>query len=310
LLTLYLGEMTAAQYVNLYHTISVPVYRVKNDVVKVEGVVSTPVDEYLNRRYTNRAGYSHDQRWALRAGIWSFIETHAGLMDTPVFFFGKGIRIQNQTSPLEYVDKDMFNAAFVGKADPKMLQAVIHAMSYWRGWREQEQAAGLPSLASLVDMFLGSDCNGFVGNYMKTKYKNYEFRCGPSSPEEDFFYNRQTIRDNPIDLRADDVILLNRTPKASKGEVAVDWDKKTKKDMEDELSKKRPLVGHIMVISSVDLVSGNEAIAWVSESATSAVVNGGPRTLPWTLRRIGTYQWRMVGRDREVHSIIKVKRTG
>jgi hypothetical protein len=302
--------MTAAQYVNQYHTISVPVYRVKSDVVTLNGVVSTPVDEYLNKRYTNRAGYSHDQRWKFRAGVWDFLDTHAGLENTPVYYLGAGVTIQNSHSPLAYVDKGMFNSAFVGKADPPMLQSVIHALSYWRAWREQEQAAGLPSLISLVDMFLGSDCNGFVGNYMQTKYKSNDFRCGPSTPEEDFFYNRKEIRDDPMDLRADDVILLNRTPNKDNGEVAVDWDKKSKKEMEAELSLKRPLVGHIMVISSVGGVSGNQAEVMVSESATSAVVNGGPRTLPWTLRRTGTYRWKMVGRDREVHSIIKVKRTG
>lgn len=302
--------MTSAQYVNLYHSISVPAYQVKNDVVTVKGIVGTPVDEYLNRKHANRAGYSHDQRWKFRKGVVDFLEVHAGLEHTPVYFIGKGFTIQNPVCPLAYVDKDMFNAAFVGKADPSMLHSVIHAISYWRAWREQEQAAGLPSLVSLVDMFLGSDCNGFVGNYMKTKYKNNEFRCGPSSPEEDFFYNRDDIRDDVTELRPDDVILLNRTPSAKKGEVAVDWSKKSKKDMEKELSLKRSLIGHIMVISSVGAASGTQAEVMVSESATSTVVNGGPRTLPWTLRRTGTYQWKMVGRDREVHSIIKVKRTG
>jgi len=180
----------------------------------------------------------------------------------------------------------MFKSAFVGKADPKMPQAVIHGMSYWRAWREQEQAEGLPSLVSLVDKFLGSDCNGLVGNYMKTKYKSYDFRCGPSSPEEDFFYNRQEIRDNAMEIRADDVILLNRKP--GKDQAAVEWDNKSKKEMEDELSQKRSLVGHIMVISSIVGLSATEAQAMVSESATSDVVNGGPRTLPWTLRRTGT----------------------
>lgn len=96
--------MTAAQFVNQYHTISVPVYRVKNNVVSEDGVETTPVDEYLNRRYTNRAGYPHAERKKLRAGIWKFLAPHASLQGTPVNYIGKGIRIQNSMSSLDYLD--------------------------------------------------------------------------------------------------------------------------------------------------------------------------------------------------------------
>lgn len=302
--------MTASQFVSKYHDIKVPQYKVKNGKVSAVGMISTPVDEYLNRLHANRAGYSHDQRWKLRKGIWDFIQKHLKMSDTPVYTVGKGVLIENDISSCLYVDNAMMKQAFLGKAPPSMLQPVIHAMSYWRGWREQEAGMGVPPLADLVDMFLGSDCNGFVGNYMKEKYKGNEFRLGDSSPEEDFFYNREEIRDSGLELRADDVVLLNRTADSKKDEVAVDWSKKSKKDMETELSQRRFLIGHIMVISSVSGATKDQAEVFISESATKHAVNGGPRTRPWTFRRKGTYRWEMVGRDREVHSIVKVKRTG
>lgn len=301
--------MTAAQYVEKYHSISVPEYKMQNGQMVASSFATTPVDEYLNKLHSNRAGYSHEDRWKFRGGISKFLAKHAVMDETPVYKMGKGYKILNSISPCAYVDDDMLKEAFVGKAPPETLLPVIQAISYWRGWRALEEGVPVPSLAALVDMFLGSDCNGFVGNYMKSKYKAEEFRLGPSSPEEDFFYNRHSIRDSGSDLRADDVVLLNRVPKASKGEVAVDWDK-AKKDMEKELSDRRFLIGHIMVISSVGGVSANHADVMISESATSTEPNGGPRTRPFTLQRTGIYKWKILGRDREVHSIIKVKRTG
>ncbi len=302
--------MTADQFVRQYHAIQVPQYKVQNGKVSAVGMLKTPVDEYLNKRHTNRAGYSHDQRWKFRKGIWDFIEKHAKMSDTPVYPSGTGVIIENSISSCPYVDNAMMKKAFYGKAAPGVLQQVIHAMSYWRAWREQEPGMPVPSLADLVDMFLGSDCNGFVGNYMSEKYKAYDFKLGDSSPEEDFFYNRQEIRDSGVDLRADDIVLLNRTADPKKGEVAVDWSKKSKKDMEKELSTRRFNIGHIMVISSVGGATQDQAEVLISESATRHEVNGGPRTRPFTLKRIGLYRWKIVGRDREVHSIIKVKRTG
>jgi hypothetical protein len=301
--------MTAAQYVTKYHSISVGEYKMQKGEMRASNFINTPVDEYLNKLHTNRAGYTHEQRWKFRGGISKFLAKHAEMPDTPVYAIGSGYWIGNSLAPCPYVDDEMLKSAFVGKAPPETLQAVIQAISYWRGWRELEEGTPSPSLPSLVDMFLGSDCNGFVGNYMKTKYKDQDFRLGSSSPEEDYFYNRQTIRDSGADIRADDIVLLNRTPKPSKGEVPVDWDK-SKKDLEKELSDRRFLIGHIMVISSVGVGSANGVDVMISESATSGETNGGPRTRAYTLQRLGTYRWKIVGRDREVHSIIKVKRTG
>lgn len=301
--------MTADQFVQKYHAISVPEFKVQNGKVSTSQFVNTPVDEYLNKRLKNRAGYSHDERWKFRAGISAFLAKHADMADTPVYRLAKGYMILSSIFPCAYVDDDMLKEAFVGKANPETLQEVIKAISYWRGWRAAEDSASVPSLPALVDMFLGSDCNGFVGNYMKAKYKAEEFRLGSSSPEEDYFYNRQSIRDSGLDLRADDIVLLNRVPKAEKNEVAVDWDN-PKKAMEEELSKRRFLIGHIMVISSVGGATATQAEVMISESATSHEVNGGPRTRPYTLQRKGIYRWKIVGRDREVHSIVKVKRTG
>jgi hypothetical protein len=301
--------MTAAQYVSQYHSISVPEYRMQNGEMRASHFASTPVDEYLNLKHTNRAGYTHKQRMKFRNGVYEFLEAHAPRTDTPVYRLGAGYKILNSIAPCAYVDFAMFESAFVGKAPPETLYPVIQALSYWRGWRVLEEGTPPPSLARLVDMFLGSDCNGFVGNYMKEKYKANEFRLGPSTPEEDYFYNRDEIRDSGTEIRADDVVLLNRTPDPDKGEVKVNWDL-PKKSLEDELTKRRFLIGHIMVISSVGATSDKSASVMISESATSAIENGGPRTTAQTLQRIGTYRWKILGKDREVHSVIKVKRTG
>jgi hypothetical protein len=301
--------MTAAQYVSQYHSISVPEYRMQNGEMRASQFTNAPVDEYLNLKHTNRAGYTHNQRMKFREGICVFMAEHAIRPDTPVYKIGKGYKILNSVLPCAYVDDDMFMTAFVGKAPPETLYSVIQALSYWRGWRVLEEGTPPPSLARLVDMFLGSDCNGFVGNYMKEKYKANAFRLGPSNPEEDYFYNRDEIRDHGTEIRADDVVLLNRTPDPKKGEVKVNWDL-PRNSLEDELSLRRFLIGHIMVISSVGNVSDKTASVMISESATGAVENGGPRTTAQTLQRIGTYRWKILGKDREVHSVVKVKRTG
>jgi len=299
--------MTAAQYVTKYHSISVAEYKFENDRIFAGALITTPVDEYLNMRLRNRAGYEHADRWKFRGGILKFLAKHAEMPDTPVYKLGKGYKILNSIVPLAYVDDDMMDQAFFGKGSPGTLQAVIQAISYWRGWRVLE--GGTPALPALVEMFLGTDCNGFVGNYMKEKYKDQAFRLGPSTPEDDYFYNRQSIRDAAEDIQADDIVLLNRKPDLKKGEAAVDWTK-SKKDLVEELSMRRSMIGHIMVISSVLTAGGKNATVMMSESASSDVPDGGPRTRPCILERTGTYRWRMVDRPREVHSIIKVKRTG
>lgn len=299
--------MTADQYVTKYHSLAVPEYKVSNNQASAWTVKSTPVDEYLNARLSNRAGYTPEQRKKFRKGVWELLQEHADLPDTPVYRIGSGFTIANAMWPCAYVDADMWASSFTGKGSPETVMAAIQVLSYWRGWRVLE--GDVPSLTRLVDMFLGTDCNGFVGNYMSTKYKKNGFKLGPSSPEEDYFYNRHTIRDAASEVRADDIVLMNRTAKASKGERAMDWDKGSRSDMEKELSEQRFLIGHIMVISSVTPAGGNDVQVMISESATSSVENGGPQTRAFTLRRLGTYRWKIVGRDSEVHSVIKVKRT-
>jgi hypothetical protein len=299
--------MTANDYVKKYHGISVPEYKMQNGQMYASNFVNTPVDEYLNMRLTNRAGFPHSERRKVRLAVKDILVAHADQADKPVTKLGKGYGIGNSIHPCAYVDNDMLKDASVGKASPETVYACIQALSYWRGWRMTVDGAPPPSLPDMVDMFHGMDCNGFVGNYMKSKYGQVGFKLGPSTPEEDYYYNRKVIRDDPSEIRADDIILELRTPKEDSEKI--DW-KLSKKELEKELSSKRSRVGHIMVISSVHGYTNDMVDVMISESRTSSVPNGGPQTRPFQIRRTGAYRWDVLNRDREIHSILKVKGTG
>lgn len=308
--------MTADGYVQKYLTISVPEYEMQNGQMYASSFVNTPVDEYLNFKYENRYGLPHSERKKVRDAIHKLLKEHAPMDGKPVYALGKGYKIENSLKPCPYVDFDMLESAAVGKASPETINACIQAMSYWRGWRMTVEGTPPPSLPAMVDMFLGTDCNGFVGNYLKAKYANNGFKLGPSTPEQDFFYNRKAIRDNPAEVRADDVIVFIKAPKAKEGETkedalaraTPDWGL-GKKALEDEMHSKRTFIGHIVVVSSVVAVGSDRLDVMISESSTSSVPNGGPQTRRFTLRRMGTYRWELMNRSAKVHSVIQVKNT-
>jgi hypothetical protein len=311
--------MTADGYVQKYHSISVPEYKLQNGQMYASALVNTPVDEYLNFKYENRFGLPHSERKKLRTAIHDILKEHAPMDGKPVYALGKGFKIENSIAPCAYVDFDMLESAFAGKASPETIFACIQAMSYWRGWRMTVEGTPPPSLASLVDMFLGMDCNGFVGNYLKAKYASNGFKLTPSTPEQDYFYNRKTIRDSPAEIKADDVILFVKIAKKGKNETEEDYQKrvveatpdwsKSKKALEDDLYNKRGHIGHIIVVSSVSAVGSDRVDVMLSESATSAVPNGGPQTRAFTLVRQGTYRWDISTRKGTVHSILQAKHT-
>ena len=294
--------MTAEDYVQKYHDIIVPDY-ITNGSGTLLGIniVRTPVDEYCNRRYANRYRKSHSERWALRSTLVKFCDEQVGLPDTPLVRFGPGYTLANSIPPLGYCDKKMIDASFYGKASPEELYSTIHLLSYWRGWRKyMDGVADVATVNLIVDKYLGMDCNGFVGNYLKAKYA--AFHLGPNTPEQDYFYNRAAVRDRVDDIQPDDVVLLIHKDKAG----AINW---SAPDMVKELHHRRSLVGHITVISRVLSRAGNQAQVVLSESRTSHQENGGPQSNTWTLKRTGKYRFDIVGRSQVVHSVMRTKHT-
>ena len=298
--------MTAEEFVQKYHDMTVPDF-VPNTggtsgcPVVGSRIIRAPVDEYCNTRFSNYYGKSHSKRWELRKTLIHFCEAQVADPDTPLYQIGAGYTLANSFPPLAYCDKTMIDDSFYGKGSPEMLWSTIHLLSYWRGWqRYVDGVATIAPVDDIVDKYLGMDCNGFVGNYLKAKYS--DFRLGSRTPEEDYFYNRASVRNDVEEVQPDDVVLMLH----EEGSEKIDW---KAADLIKELSAQRFLVGHIAVISRVLSASGNTAQIVLCESRTRRKQNGGPQSNTWTLKRLGKYHFAIVGRSQPIHSVLRVKHT-
>jgi hypothetical protein len=212
----------AAHYVKKYHGIEVPEYVVdKGEIKKTATMINTPVREYLNQRYQNRAKISPKVRLRLKDillyGLDGVFKGHlevAGIKKSPTLTISKDGKL------LLTVRKGHVATCFYGKGTPKMLAKTIELLQLWivvcTEILEKDtikvKAGGEPhtieieDLQTMVDSFLGVDCNGFTGHYLKAKFP--ALKVSPGTHEYVYASKEAFNRKKVTDIKVDDTAVL------------------------------------------------------------------------------------------------------
>jgi hypothetical protein len=140
-----------------------------------DSVTEARIDQYLNRQSSSRADAAWKAYERLVQGLAKKTGTRA---------WASQYEIDGWVFPIARLRK-----AFVGKGSPGAIQDVFLAASYCG----QVTAATVQDYA---DKYLGTDCNGFVGNY---------FGIDPNTEIAGYDGRR---RSDPKDIRSRDVVLF------------------------------------------------------------------------------------------------------
>lgn len=267
--------MTAADYVKEYHNITVPKFTQQDSQWPLfgGGFLATPVTEYSNTRHAMYSGKTFKERWDFYEELIRFFKARAKEKDSGISW-GSGPNIICSWLPMHGFRRKDMQDSIEGKASPAILTQMIQLISYWVSHQSLIKGETMSTVPQYVNDYIGVDCNGFAGNYLKSKYPNV--KCKHSTPEEQYLvwgkYGGE-IRKSPADLAADDVIVFD---------------------------------GHIAVISKVVLATAKEALVEISESRTRRMKKGGPQTNSWWIRqKSGVFE--LVDRDLEVKGICRIK---
>ena len=246
--------MTAADFVKQYHDIVVPKFAPFDGPWRMFGgaFVAAPVTEYCNRLHSMYTGKSFKQRWDFYEELVRFLRDKMAKDPDSGIQWGTGPSLVNSWAPISSFSKGDMQASFEGKAPPAKLAQTIQLISYWASHRGLMDGGFTTTVPELVNDYLGMDCNGFVGNYLKQKFANV--KCKASTPEEQYLVWGKyggVIRKGTAGLAIDDVVVFD---------------------------------GHIAVISKVILATEKEALVEISESRTRKMTKGGPQTNSWLIR--------------------------
>ncbi|MDX2266993.1 MAG: hypothetical protein NW208_02740 [Bryobacter sp.] len=245
-----INAMYADEFVKHYHQIVVPEFYPGHPVHPLFGASAhpAPVREYSNVQYKSRHGISYDERVKLKnLLLYTFLPKMAKDPDTGIVKIGSGYRLLTSWAPIDEMPAKVFQRVIGGKGSPKEMAQFIQFLNYWRCHEEYIKGKKMDKLELIVEQYLGTDCNGFVGNYIKYKYPMVD--VDPNNPEE-VFHNKAkkkggVIRKSIEEVAADDIVIFP---------------------------------GHIGVISKVLVQLGSSAMVVFCESKTRHMVFGGPQS--------------------------------
>ena len=262
-------------YVKQYHDLWTPVFMPWFTPAGFYGVgaVQTPVKEYCNGRYTNKAGKSPSERRTFKDDLLRFFAARAKEADSGVTYSkGEGYSLSNSVTvkPIYDFPKSGFISGVNGKLGPSQLADMIQLIAYWHRYQTVVEKKNVASIPTIVSSYLGADCNGFVGNYLQSKYKGCSL--GPSHTESTYHLRSKSHRRNkPSEIRMDDVIV-------------------------------RGDFGHVAIVQEVIDFGDDWAVAEICESRSKNY--GGPQ---WSIEEINLKkdkkgkvipgEWRMRGED-------------
>jgi hypothetical protein len=277
--TIAWGELftgRADAYVRRYHDITVPEYRVvSGKIERTAGTVNTPVREYLNNLHSNRANIA--PRW--RRGLKDFLLNNPDILFKGQFdVVSKGDTLAVARDGVKFfsVSKAVVSTCFFGKATPEMLAGTIELLAVWVlycreirgldkkkirvGWHEDKARKSelheydIGDLQTMVDSFLGVDCNGFTGRYLKAKFPWLAIE--PGTTEETYVKDETKVRKKLEDIRVDDTAVFN----------------------------KNNSYHHVAMVSLVLSRTADEARLMLSESRSQHLEHGGPQTNVWVVK--------------------------
>ncbi len=241
--------MIADDYVRMYHAIQTPEFIPNGGPTTLYGVGSmdAPVREYSNALYPSRHGISYSDRIQVKDLLQSdFFPQRAKDPKSGIYLCGSEYVLQCSNRPVQGFAKKAFMKVFTGKGSPSLLSGFIQLFNYWRGYMLRVKGKKVNEIALLVEQYLGTDCNGFVGNYISHKFPH--LGVDPNNPEETYHRNAKkggVIRKSLAEVAEDDIVIFK---------------------------------GHIGVISSVLSRTASTAIVRFSESRSRHIKFGGPQT--------------------------------
>lgn len=241
--------MIADDFVRMYHAIQTPEFIPNGGPTKLYGVgaVDAPVREYSNVRFPSRHGVSYSERMEVKnLLLFDFFPKRVKEPDSGVIQYGSEFVLSCSNRPVQGFAKKSFMTGFAGKGSPALLQDLIQLFNYWRGYMLRVKGKKVNEIAFLVEQYLGTDCNGFVGNYLAHKYSH--LGVDPNNPEETYHNKAKkggVIRKGLAEVSEDDIVIFE---------------------------------GHIGIISSVLSRTASTAIVRFSESRSRHIKYGGPQT--------------------------------
>lgn len=266
---------TANEYVRRFHDIEVPEYRVDGGKIeRLATTVNTPVREYLNDRFKNFAKIKP----AKRRGLKDF------LLSNPATIFKGQFEVASKGDVLSVgrdgrniltISKAQVSTCFYGKGTPEMLAKTIELLGIWvlycreirkidtkkirtkwkemGVWHQETFEHEIGDLQTMVDGYLGIDCNGFTGRYLKAKFP--WLQIDPNTTEESYVKEKTAIRKKLEDIRVDDTAVFNDGS-----------------------------FHHVAMVSQVLRRTPEEMQLTLSESRSGQDRHGGPQTNIWIVR--------------------------
>jgi hypothetical protein len=291
----------ALDYVGKYHGISVPEYSVVSDrIEKSARTINTPVREYLNDRLSNRADNKPEKRHVLKDHLLYNSRLLAGQFE--IANDGRTLTVSRGGVTVLSVGLAEVSTCFFGKGTPEMLAKTIELLGLWvlycreirkidtkkitvkrpdKDGNKQEKTFEyeIGNLQTMVDGYLGVDCNGFTGRFLKARYPLLLIE--PGSTEESYVKDKTQIRKKLADIKVDDTAVFH----------------------------KHGSYHHVAMVSMVVTRSADEARVMLAESRTQHMMAGGPRSDLWLVKpqRTGKKedgdliegQFDVLGRDKE-----------
>lgn len=265
----------AIVFVDAYQNIEIPQYRVAaGKIERIAGMIRVPVREYANTRLTNRAGHKPFVRLGLKDELLFGLHDRAkGHLDVDS---GDGtLTIRKDGATLLSVGMGEVAASFNGKGTPRMMAKSIELLQIWRLvcrdvlglstvrkniWKDKEARIKeshdyiVEDLQTMVDDYLGVDCNGFTGNYLKAKFPALSVTS--QTTEESYVKKPEHVRKTIADIKVDDTAVFNNGS-----------------------------YHHVAMVGAVLQYLPGEALLILSESRTSRMPRGGPQSNVWRVRQ-------------------------
>lgn len=271
-------SLTAGDYADQFHKVTVTKFDVTGDK-KLWGKhrLPMPITEYCNSKHATYLGKTYKERtdWKNLMG-YTFLPKLAGKPGSGITGKDGFYSITCCDAPVYDLTISNINSAIGGKASLGALKKVVELISFWRSWETLIEKKKMDPLEDLVAQYVGMDCNGFVGNYLKQRFPTLQ--VDPNNPEE-MYYDRAVkdgiVRKHPMEVRGDDIIVFP---------------------------------GHIAMVSEVIIADHSSVLCRVSEARTAKKRKGGVQTNSmWIYPKKKSTGWELGGHERVASSIVRLK---
>ncbi len=115
----------------------------------------------------------------------------------------------------------------------------------------------IEDLQTMVDDYLGVDCNGFTGRYLNAKFR--ALKVTAQTTEEEYVSGKAALphlRQTVGDIKADDTVVFNNGS-----------------------------YHHVAMVGAVLQFTAREALVILAESRTAHMLHGGPQSNIWRVRQ-------------------------